>query len=137
MRRPVYRMPNLFTPEFFDELVNRLNSDPDFQKKASSLNIKTLMTGRGLPPDNAQRTFLLRIEKGKATWENATLETPCDFSFLGDHAAWMSNHKGEGSLEKMIMSGKIKFKGNMAKILMIRPQLTIVDNVSQKVPADL
>lgn len=120
-----------FTRPFFDELANRINSDPDFQKKSSSLNLKVLMSCR-----DKDRHFLLTFTNGKAAISDGAADTPADFAFSGDYEKWHANHKGEQSLEQMIMSGKIKFKGSMAKILGVRSQLTMVDKISQKIPAE-
>lgn len=124
-------MVEAFTRPFFDELASRINSDPDFQKKSGSLNLKILMSCR-----DKNRHFLMTITNGKVAISDAAADTPADFAFSGDYEKWQINHKGDQSLEQMIMSGKIKFKGSMAKILGVRSQLTMVDKISQKVPAE-
>lgn len=124
--------PNLFSSDFFEELVKTLNNDPDFKSKTSSVNATVLMV-------NSERktSHLLTLSKGTATYNGpGTEDTKADFIFLGDSAIWIANHKGEITMEKAIMTGKLKFKGSLPKLMGLRSQLTVIDQIAQRVPAD-
>ena len=124
--------PNLFAAGFFEELVKTLNNDPEFKSKTANVNATVLMVNK-----DTKTSHLMTISKGSATYNGpGTEETKADFIFIGDSATWISNHKGEITMEKAIMTGKLKFKGSLPKIMGLRSQLTIIDQIAQKVPAE-
>ncbi|HET6404128.1 MAG TPA: SCP2 sterol-binding domain-containing protein [Candidatus Thermoplasmatota archaeon] len=124
--------PNLFSSEFFEELVKTLNNDPEFKSKTANVNTTVLMVNR-----DTKTSHLITISKGTAVYNGpGTEETKADFTFIGDSATWIANHKGEIPMEKAVMTGKLKFKGSLPKIMSLRSQLTIIDNIAQKVPAE-
>lgn len=122
-------MPALFTNEFFDELVKRLNNDPDFKQKTATLKATVLMVNT-----DTKTSFLMTITNGSATWAPGTPDTKADFTFLGDAATWIGNHKGEAPMEKLVMTGKLKFKGSIPKIMGLRSQLSVIDKIAQSIP---
>ena len=124
-------MPALFTGAFFDELVKRLNNDPDFKQKTASLAHTVLMVNT-----DTKTSFLLKLDKGAASWTQGAPDTKADFTFLGDAATWLANHKGEAPMEKLVMTGKLKFKGSIPKIMSLRSQLTVIDRIAQGVPLE-
>jgi putative sterol carrier protein len=124
-------MPALFTPAFFDELVKRLNNDPDFKQKAGGVAATVLMVNL-----DTKESFLLNLNKGSAAWTPGNPESKADFTFLGDAATWLSNHKGEAPMEKLVMTGKLKFKGSIPKIMGLRSQLGVIDRIAQSVPLE-
>lgn len=124
--------PNLFSSAFFEELVKTLNNDPDFKSKTANVAATVLMVNR-----DTKTSHLITISKGSATYNGpGTEETKADFIFIGDSATWIANHKGELPMEKAVMTGKLKFKGSLPKIMGLRAQLTVIDNIAQKVPAE-
>jgi len=124
--------PNLFSSAFFEELVKTLNNDPEFKSKTGSVNATILMVNK-----DTHTSHLLTISKGAATYNGpGTEDTKADFIFIGDSPTWIANHKGEITMEKAIMTGKLKFKGSLPKIMGLRSQLTVIDAIAQKVPAE-
>ena len=121
--------PNLFSSAFFEELVKTLNNDADFKSKTANVNATVLMVNKDL-----HTSHLLTIAKGSATYAPGTEETKADFTFIGDSATWIANHKGEIAMEKATMTGKLKFKGSLPKIMSLRSQLTVIDKIAQSVP---
>ncbi len=124
-------MPALFTPAFFDELVKRLNNDADFKQKAGSIAATVLMVNT-----DSKTSFILTLNKGSASWSPGAADSKADFTFLGDSATWLSNHKGEAPMEKLVMTGKLKFKGSIPKIMGLRSQLGVIDRIAQGVPLE-
>src|SRR5438552_6034534 len=94
-------MPPLFTNAFFDELVKRMNNDPDFRSKTANVSASVLMVNT-----DTKQSFLMQIQKGAASYQPGNTESKADFTFLGDSAIWASNHRGEASMEKLVMTGK-------------------------------
>lgn len=122
-------MPALFTDAFFDELVKRLNNDPDFKTKTGNIAATVLMVNT-----DTKSSFVLTLNKGTAAWSKGSIDSKADFTFLGDSATWISNHKGEAPMEKLVMTGKLKFKGSIPKIMGLRAQLGVIDKIAQSVP---
>ena len=121
-----------FTQGYFEELVKTLNSDAEFKQKAANMNLSILMSAK-----DKGLTALLRIQDGQATAQAALPEEKADFKFIGDYAVWAANHRGEAALDKLVMTGKLKFVGSIPKIMGMRSQLMIIDRLAQTVPADL
>ena len=128
-REPAAPMPALFTDAFFEELVKRLNADADFKQKTGSVAATVLMVNT-----DTKTSYLLTVSKGAASWAKGNEQSKADFTFLGDSATWMSNHKGEAPMEKLVMTGKLKFKGSIPKIMSLRSQLGVIDKVAQGIP---
>ena len=122
-------MPALFTSAFFDELVRRLNDDPDFRSKTANVNATVLMVNT-----DTKTSFLMAIQKGSASYQPGSMESKADFTFLGPTDVWAANHRGEAPMEKLVMTGKLKFKGSIPKIMGLRSQLTVIDRIAQSVP---
>lgn len=123
---PATFVPALFTDAFFEELTKRLNNDADFKSKTASVAATVLMVNT-----DTKVSYLLTVNKGAAAWQKGNEQTKADFTFLGDAATWMSNHKGEAPMEKLVMTGKLKFKGSIPKIMSLRSQLTVIDKIAQ------
>lgn len=124
--------PAFFTPSYFEELATTLNGDPEFRQKTASMSLSIVMSAK-----DKGLTALLRIQNGQATVQPATPEEKADFKFLGDYATWAANHRGEAALDKLVMTGKLKFIGSIPKIMGLRGQLLVIDRIAQTVPAEM
>ncbi|HVL47792.1 MAG TPA: SCP2 sterol-binding domain-containing protein [Candidatus Thermoplasmatota archaeon] len=122
-----------FTKAYFDALATTLNADAEFQAKTANLKANLLMVARDKGEKGA--AFLLAVDHGKAAITEATPETSAEFAFIGDYATWVRNHQGEAPLEKLVMTGKMKFKGSIPKIMQMRNQLGVIDTTARRVPA--
>lgn len=125
-------MAQLFTMPYFEEFVKTLNNDSEFKAKAGGVQATVLMVNR-----DTKKSFLLTLNKGTATVVEGNEDTKADFTFIGDTPTWVANHKGEAPMEKLVMTGKLKFKGSLPKIMGLRSQLAIIDQIAQRVPAEL
>lgn len=121
-------MPALFTDEFFEELTKRLNDDAEFKQKTASVVATVLMVNT-----DTKESYLLAVNKGVASWQKGNEQSKADFTFLGDAKTWESNHRGEAPMEKLVMTGKLKFKGSIPKIMSLRSQLGVIDKVAQAI----
>lgn len=124
--------PAFFTADYTQELQKALNADPDFRQKTASLNLKVLMSVK-----DKDLHALLTIQNGAATVAPSKPDAQADFKFIGDYAVWASNHRGEAPLDKLVMTGKLKFIGSIPKIMGLRSQLLVIDRIAQGVPAEL
>lgn len=125
-------MVEFFTRPYFDEVAKVLNNDAEFKSKTTNLDAKILMVAK-----DKGHAFLLTIQKGTAQVEDAASDAKADFTFVGDYDTWVSNHKGEAPLDKLVMTGKLKFKGSIPKIMSLRSQLVVIDKLAQSVDAEM
>jgi len=116
---------------YFEALADALNQDAQFQSKASSLKTSLLFVKKDRP-DGA----LLRIDGGKVSAENVPVETPAEFTFTAPYDVWVTNHRDSVPLEKLIMTGKVKLKGSIPKIMMMKNTLTLIDAKAKTIPAE-
>lgn len=123
-------MVQYFTKAFFDELASQLNADEDFQAKTSDLDLTILNVAK-----DKGDAFLLTIDGGKVSVEEADPETDAEFKFIGDYDQWVANHEGS-SLQKMVMTGKIRFKGSMPKIMRLQSKLKAIDETGHEIDAE-
>jgi len=124
-------MADFFTEAYFNDLLAALNASPEFKDKTARMNTTVLMVNK-----DKDASFLLNIVEGVASGEKGNRESEAQFTFIGDQETWAANHRGEAPMEKLVMTGKLKFKGSIPKIMGMRAQLTIIDNVAQGVKAD-
>ncbi len=83
-------MVQYFSKEFFDELANALNADPEWVKKAAPLTFKTVITitDRG-------KSYLLDVVAGRVAASETAPDVPADFKFDGPYDSWVILGKGE------------------------------------------
>jgi len=124
-------MAHYFTKAFFEEIANRLNADPDWTKKAANLNVKIVLTCT----DRAS-SHLLEVLGGRVTATDVVPEIPTDFNFEGPYSAWVVLGKGEKDFQSLVMSGRIKFRGSLPKIMGMMGELTRITQMAQRVPKE-
>jgi len=124
-------MAQYFTRAFFEDIANRLNADPDWTKKAANLNIKIVLTCT----DRAS-SHLLEVQGGRVTATDVPPEVPADFKFEGPYEAWVVLGKGEKDFQSLVISGRIRFRGSLPKIMGMMGQLTRITQMAQQVPKE-
>ncbi len=124
-------MVQYFSKAFFDEVASRLNSDPEWTKKASAVTAKIVLTSldRGT-------SFLVAVEAGRVVVSQVTPDVPADFKFEGNYDAWVQLAKGERDFQGLVLGGKIRFSGSMPKIMALMGQLNRITFVAQQVPKE-
>jgi len=131
---------HLFTPEimryfsleFFEELARRLNADAEWNKRASTLTarITLTVTDRGA-------SFMVDIADGTVSAKAVKAEDPADFKFEGPYEIWAKIAKRLTDFNTAVITGKMKFRGSLPKIMGIQPQLTRLIAIASEIPADL
>jgi len=124
-------MTQYFSKAFFDEVANRLHADPEWEKKATPVNAKIVLTCF-----DRQASFLLDIQGGKVAVTEVPPDIPADFKFEGNYDAWTQLGKGEKDFQSLVMAGKIRFRGSMPKIMALMGQLNRITLVAQQVPKE-
>ncbi|TLZ54905.1 MAG: SCP2 sterol-binding domain-containing protein [Methanobacteriota archaeon] len=124
-------MSRYFTKEFFDEVVNRLNADPEWSKKATAITARVVLT---CVDRNA--SFLLDVANGRVSSSEAAGDVPADFKFEGTYDAWAQLGRGEKDFQSLVMGGKIRFRGSMPRIMALMGVLTRITVVARDIPKD-
>ncbi len=124
-------MTQYFTQSFFEEVASRLNADSEWSKKAGAISAKLVLTcvDRGA-------SFLIDIANGRVVSSAVSAEIPADFKFEGTYDTWTQLGKGEKDLQSLVMSGKIRFRGSLPKIMGLMNVLGRVTSVARDVPKD-
>ena len=121
-----------FSPEYFEELGKRLNADAEWMKKAASLTVKLTLT-----VTDRTTSYMLEIVNGVVTARKAAAEDPADFKFEGPYDIWAKIARGQTDFNTAVITGKMKFKGSLPKIMGIQPQVLRLTAVAKAIPADL
>ena len=121
-----------FSTEYFEELARRLNGDPDWKKKAATTSARITLTVL----DRAS-SFMLEIANGLVTARNVAPEDVADFKFEAPYEVWGRVAKGETDFNTAVLTGKMKFRGNLQRIMAIQPQMTRLTQVAKDIAAQV
>ena len=118
--------------EWFDELARRLNGDADWKKKAATLTcrITLTVTDKGI-------SQIVEIANGAVATRPVKPEDPADFKFEGPYEIWVKIEKGGVDFNTAVITGKMKFKGALAKIMAIQPAMNKLTGTAKEIPADV
>ena len=119
-----------FSQEFFDELARRLNADAEWKKRAATLTSKITLT----VTDRAWST-MIEIANGVVVARSVRAEDPADFKFEGPYDIWAKIARGQTDFNTAVITGKMKFKGSLPKIMGIQPQMNILTKTAKEIPA--
>jgi len=119
-----------FSSEYFAELARRLNTDPVWLEKARTLTVKITLT----VTDRAS-SYMLDIVNGTVTPKAAKPEDPADFKFEGPADMWGKIMAGQTDFNTAVITGKMKFKGSLPKIMGIQPQMNKLVQTAKEIPA--
>lgn len=124
-------MTRFFTEEFFAEMADRLNEDEEWMRKSGDLTTKVIATCT-----DRDFSILIDIAEGKVSTEVVAADAPADFKFEGEYEAWTKTGKGETDLQTLALTGKIRFKGSMSKIMAMMGQLNRLVAVLRDIPKE-
>ncbi len=120
-----------FSDAYFTELVARLQKDPDWIKGAARVTAKLMMT-----VTDRNEAHLLDIQAGNVTVRASRPDEPADFKFEGPYEVWARIGKERKDLNSLVLQGKIKFRGSLAKLLPLQGVLVRVEAVARAIPAE-
>ncbi len=123
-------MMQYLSAEYFDELVRRLNADADWGNMAAALNAKVTLT----VTDRAT-SMMLAITDGVVTAEKVTGEDPADFKFEAPYDVWARIVRGQTDFNTAVLTGKMRFKGSLPRIMAIQPQISRLTQVAKDIGA--
>ena len=124
-------MAKFFTEEYFQDLADRLNADDEWRKKAEGVNSKIVVT-----VSDRDFSALLDIQAGEVTASKGDADTLADFKFEADYDVWKAAAQGEGDLTSLVMTGRMRFRGSMSKIMGMVTPLNRLSEILRELPKD-
>lgn len=124
-------MVGYFTKDFFDEIASRLNADPEWSKQAGTLTVKLVLTCT-----DWTAAFLLDVQEGKVIASAVAPDVPADFKFEGPYDAWVGLGKGEKDFQTLVLTGKIRFRGSMPRIMGMLGPLNRITATAREIPKE-
>jgi len=100
-----------WTMDFFRELVDRVNSDESLSKLTRGLNTSLLFDCNG-------KAVLIAAEDGKLAVREPPTEKVAEFRFTASTEEWEKIAKGQAKMQGEVVSGRVKFRGSMPKMLL-------------------
>ncbi len=88
---------------------------------------------RGLT-DRGQ-SYLLDIANGAVTARAVKAEDPADFKFEAPYEVWEKVALGQTDFNTAVITGKMKFRGSLPKIMGLQPQMTRLTQVAKDISA--
>jgi putative sterol carrier protein len=124
-------MVQFFSDVYFEELVARLQKDPDWAKGAAKVTAKLMMT-----VTDRNEAHLLDVQAGNVSVRPAKPDEPADFKFEAPYEVWSRIGKERKDLNSLVLQGKIKFRGSLAKLLPLQGVLVRVEAVARAIPSE-
>jgi len=124
-------MVQFFSDAYFTELAARLEKDPDWMRGASKVTTKLMMT-----VTDRNEAHLLDVRAGNISVRSAKPDELADFKFEGTYDTWSRMGKERKDLNTLVLQGKIKFRGSLAKLLPLQGVLVRVEAVARAIPAE-
>src|SRR2546428_3045437 len=98
-------MVQYFSKTFFDEVASRLNADPEWAKRATTVTAKIVLTCT-----DRNASFLLDIVGGKVGVSAVPSEVPADFKFEGASDAWVRLGRGEPEFQGLVLGREMRIR---------------------------
>lgn len=124
-------MVEYFSEEFFRRMEETLNSNEEFTE-----SVKDMETSLLLVSEDTGGSFLLSLADGKVSVEEASPDHVAEFKIIGPYEEWVKSAKGEASLTRQVMSGKIKIRGSMSKMMFYWPKLQRIEDALKEIEKD-
>ncbi len=105
-----------------------LNSDEEFTE-----SLREVETSMLLVSEDTGGSFLLNVADGKVSVEEASPDQVAEFKIIGPYEEWVKSAKGEASLTRQVMSGKIKIRGSMSKMMFYWPKLQRIEDALKEI----
>lgn len=124
-------MVEYFSEQYWDTLADKLNGDEAFQEKASDVDASLLYVAK-----DKGRACRMTIDGGKVSVEQVDPDAEADFRFIGPYETWVKSHRDGEGLQKLVMTGKLKFKGSIPQVMSLQRQLGDMTARAREIDAD-
>ncbi len=102
-----------FSLEFFKNMVGQLNTDESLAKLTKGMSMNLLLSC-----DEISGYYLIDIKEGRLSVKEASSNQVAEFAFSAPYGEWEKIAKGRVKMAGEVVSGKIKFRGSMPKMLL-------------------
>ena len=102
-----------FSLEFFKNMIDQLNADDSLAKLTRGMNTSLLLSCNEL-----SSYYLIDVKEGRLSVRETSSNQVAEFAFSASYAEWGKIAKGESKLAGEVVSGRIRFKGSMPKMLL-------------------
>ena len=124
-------MVQFLSEAFFQEVGNRLSTDGEWKENAGRVTARIMLTATG-----SGRSIMLDLQSGNLTARAAAPDDPADFKFEAPMEQWTRLGQGEKDLQTLVLQGRIKFRGPLAKLLPLQPALFRIEVVVRNIPKE-
>lgn len=102
-------MVKFFTLEFFKQIAENVNKNPDFEIGIGDFEGTIMLTAKDL-----EKSFLIEIRGGKIrSIREAKLDEKSDFKLEGNYENWVKVGKGELMVRDAILTGALSLTGSL------------------------
>ena len=108
-----FGLVNFFTIEFFEALVDQLWSDASLTKLTKGMKTTLLFGCTG--KDSA---FLITVLHEHLDLSEVSADEKAEFRFTAPYERWERIARGEAKIQGDVLSGRIRFRGSMTKMLL-------------------
>jgi putative sterol carrier protein len=102
-----------FSPEFFKNMIDQLNADESLAKLTKGMNTSLLLSCNEL-----SLFYLINITEGRLSVKQSSSDQVAEFAFSAPYTEWEKIARGQAKIPSEVVSGRIKFKGSMPKMLL-------------------
>ncbi len=112
MLAAIQKPTKLFSKGFFNELVERLNNDESLSKTTKGLSSSISLRCDQKP------SCQITINGGRLSEREGLNEEDAEFRFSAPYTEWKRIAKGKVKLPGEVISGRVRFRGSMPKMLL-------------------
>lgn len=102
-----------FSFEFFKNMVDQLNADESLAKLTKGMNTSLLLSCNEL-----SLFYLIEIKEGRLAVKQASSDQVAEFAFSAPYSEWEKIARNQAKIPSEVISGRIRFKGSMPKMLL-------------------
>lgn len=110
-----------WTTHFFTQLQERLDAEESLSKLTRGMNLSLLL-------DCAGDEFLISVEEGRLSVKQASGSEKAEFGLSAPYEVWERISKGQAKVQGEIVSGRVRFRGSMPRMLLYLNKLVDLES---------
>ncbi len=121
-------MARYFTEAFFRQLAERLNGDAEWHRRAQGLTMRLLVHITDL-----REAHMVEVKGGMVATRGVVPEESADLKLQGSYDQWAKFATGENDLPTLVMTGRLRLKGSVTRIMAMQDALTRLVQVAREI----
>ena len=126
----------VFSKEWMEEVAKRLRESEEYQKAAKGFDSTVGYIAEPEPEKGITKQYVCGIKLPEADEIWVDEERPTDFVLSAKYGNFVKIMKGELNPTAAMMSGKIKLKGAMMKMMRYANAVNAYNKIVQSIPAE-